>query len=91
MLCLGYSHAVHAGVLHYVSNPSCAPARFVASFPTADAGGIGALPSVFAFPDNVIAGALPTATAPMIQAFRAALAEEGLLVVDPVCAGRCGI
>lgn len=83
--------AVRAGLVHYVSNPSCEPARILASFPNPDANGAGTLPSVLLFPDNVVAAALPAATPAMLQSFRAAVSEAGFLAVDPICAVRCGL
>lgn len=57
----GTSGIVPQGLLHYVQNDSCKPAKFLASLPNRDPGTSVVTAQFFALPESVIRGSFPSA------------------------------
>ena len=88
---VGTAAVVPQGLIHWVQNNGCEPARYTASFPNKDAGTSTLMPQVAELPDTVLRGTLSSVPADVLASLLKALRAPPIAPsADPECVARCG-
>jgi quercetin dioxygenase-like cupin family protein len=80
------------GLLHFVLNPTCDPAEFIAFFPTTDGGASPAPTDLLLFDDDVLRATVNSEDLSAFETLRALVFPASPVPsADPVCLKRCGL